>query len=274
MSPALEGVEGLLLDLSGVIYVQDEAVPGAAEALDRLRSAGVPIRLVTNTTMRPRRSILERLERLGIEADPAELITPATLAASRCAKAGYESVLLVVLDELREDLEGLGKKGDSVDAVIVGDLGEHWDYEVLNGAFRHLMDGAALIALQKNRYWETAEGLSLDAGPFVAALEYATGREAEVVGKPSLAFFELALGELGVSAARAAMVGDDVEADVGGAMDSGLAGVLVRTGKYREDLVRDSGIEPTATVDSFADVPELVGRAQTAQKPEGGRHAR
>ncbi len=264
MSPALEGVEGLLLDLSGVIYVQDEAVPGAAEALDRLRSAGVPIRLVTNTTMRPRRSILERLERLGIEADPAELITPATLAASRCAKAGYESVLLVVLDELREDLEGLGKKGDSVDAVIVGDLGEHWDYEILNGAFRHLMDGAALIALQKNRYWETAEGLSLDAGPFVAALEYATGREAEVVGKPSPAFFELALGELGVSAARAAMVGDDVEADVGGAMDAGLAGVLVRTGKYREDLVRDSGIEPTATVDSFADVPELVGRAQTA----------
>ena len=99
------------------------------------------------------------------------------------------------------------------------------------------MDGAELIALQKNRYWETSEGLSLDAGPFVSALEYATGREAEVVGKPSPAFFELALGELGVSADRAAMVGDDVEADVGGAMDAGLAGILVRTGKYREDLV-------------------------------------
>ena len=102
---ALEGVEGLLLDLSGVIYVEDEAVPGAAEALAELRSAGLPIRLVTNTTMRPRRTILERLERLGIEADPAELITPATLAKSRCEQAGYESVSLVVLDELREDLE-------------------------------------------------------------------------------------------------------------------------------------------------------------------------
>ena len=121
---ALEGVEGLLLDLSGVIYVQDEAVPGAAEALERLRSEGIPIRLVTNTTMRPRRSILERLERLGIEADPAELITPATLARRRCGEAGYESVALVVLDELLEDLEGLEERGDSVDAVIVGDLGE------------------------------------------------------------------------------------------------------------------------------------------------------
>lgn len=258
MAAALEGIEGLLLDLSGVVYVQDEAVPGAAEALRRLRDRGIPIRLVTNTTMRPRRSILERLEGLGLEADQSELLTPAALAARRCAEAGYESVSLVVLDDLREDLEGLEEKGDSVDAVVVGDLGDRWDYDVLNRAFRRLMDGADLIALQKNRYWETSEGLSLDAGPFVSALEYATSREAEVVGKPSPAFFELALGELGVSADRAAMVGDDVEADVGGAMAAGLAGILVRTGKYREDLVRESGIEPTATVDSIADVPELL----------------
>jgi phospholysine phosphohistidine inorganic pyrophosphate phosphatase len=258
MAAALEGIEGLLLDLSGVVYVQDEAVPGAADVLAGLRADDIPIRLITNTTMRPRRSILERLERLGIEADPSELLTPATLAAKRCADAGYNAVSLVVLDELREDLEGVPEGDGPVDAVIVGDLGDRWDYEVLNGAFRQLMDGAELIALQKNRYWETAEGLSLDAGPFVAALEYATGREAEVMGKPSAAFFELALSDLGVSAERAAMVGDDVEADVGGAMDAGLAGILVRTGKYREDLVRASGIEPTATVDSIADLPRVL----------------
>jgi phospholysine phosphohistidine inorganic pyrophosphate phosphatase len=254
----LEGIEGVLLDLSGVVYVQDEGVPGAAEALAMLRDAGLPIRLVTNTTMRPRRSILERLERLGIEADAEELLTPATLAARRCQEAGYESVSLVVLDELREDLEGLDEGDGPVDAVIVGDLGDGWDYEVLNRAFRRLMDGAELIALQKNRYWETTEGLSLDAGPFVSALEYATGRDSEVVGKPSDAFFQLALSELGVDAGSAAMVGDDVEADVGGAMDAGLAGILVRTGKYREDLVRKSGIQPSATVDSIADVTALL----------------
>jgi HAD superfamily hydrolase (TIGR01458 family) len=256
--PPVEGVEGLLLDLSGVIYVQDEAVPGAGEALARLRSAGLPIRLVTNTTMRPRRSVLERLERLGIEADPSELLTPATLAASRCREAGYESVSLIVLDELREDLEDVPEGGGEVDAVIVGDLGDRWDYAILNQAFRQLMAGADLIALQKNRYWETAEGLSLDAGPFVTALEYGSGREAEVVGKPSAAFFELALRELGVGSQNAAMVGDDVEADVGGALDAGLAGILVRTGKYREEQVRASGIEPSATVDSIAQVPDLL----------------
>jgi phospholysine phosphohistidine inorganic pyrophosphate phosphatase len=258
VSERLDGVEALLLDLSGVVYVQDEAVPGAAEALARLREAGVPIRLVTNTTMRPRRAILERLDRLGIEADPSELLTPATLARRRCQEAGYDSVALVVLDDLREDLEGLDESGDPVDAVIVGDLGDRWDYAVLNRAFRRLEGGAQLIALQKNRYWETADGLSLDAGPFVAALEYATGREAEVVGKPSPAFFELALSDLGVAASAAAMVGDDVEADVGGALEAGIRAVLVRTGKYREEDVRASGIEPNATVDSIADVPGLL----------------
>ena len=172
-------------------------------------------------------------------------------------------VSLVVLDELREDLEGLEERGGSVDAVIVGDLGERWDYDVLNRAFRQVMDGAALIALQKNRYWETAEGLArsrrgLRRRPRV---RHRAGERAEVVGKPSPAFFELALGELGLPAERAAMVGDDVEADVGGAMEAGLAGILVRTGKYREDLVKESGIEPSATVESVAERPGAAFKA-------------
>jgi HAD superfamily hydrolase (TIGR01458 family) len=254
----LEGVEALLLDLSGVLYVQEEAVPGAREALDRLRSSELRIRLVTNTTMRSRRQILERLERLGLEADPEELLTPAALAARRCREAGHRRVKLLVADDLREDLTDLDEGEGEVDAVVMGDLGEGFTYEVLNEAFREVRAGAELIALQKNRYWETAEGLSLDAGPFVAAVEYAADREAVVVGKPSEAFFELALSDLGVEPAGAAMVGDDVEADVGGALDAGIAGILVRTGKYREEDVRASGIEPTATVDSIADVPGLI----------------
>jgi HAD superfamily hydrolase (TIGR01458 family) len=254
----LHGVKALLLDLSGVLYVEDEAVPGAHEALERLRDSDLGIRLVTNTTMRSRRQILERLERLGLEADPDELLTPAALAARRCREAGHTTVQLLVADDLREDLGDLEEGEGEVDAVVMGDLGKGFTYEVLNGAFRRVRDGAELIALQKNRYWETAGGLSLDAGPFVAAVEYAADREAVVVGKPSEAFFELALSDLGAKPGAAAMVGDDVEADVGGALDAGIRGILVRTGKYREEDVRASGIEPTATVDSIADVPELI----------------
>ena len=160
-------------------------------------------------------------------------------------------------DEVKRDFAAL-EETDDAQAVIVGDLGDAFGYDVLNRAFRQVMDGAELIALQKNRYWLRADGLSLDVGPFVAALEYATGREAYVVGKPARAFFDEILRGLGVAADAAAMVGDDVESDIGGAMRAGLAGILVRTGKYREGAAWLAGVEPTATVDSIADVPSLL----------------
>ena len=149
--------------------------------------------------------------------------------------------------------------------MIVGDLGDDFAYPVLNRAFRHVMAGAELIALQRNRFWQREDGLSLDVGPFVAALEYATSREAYVVGKPARGFFDEVLRDAGFDANAAAMVGDDIETDIGGAIAAGLAAVLVRTGKYRADAVAASGIEPTATVDSIANVPELL-RAVTAAK--------
>jgi HAD superfamily hydrolase (TIGR01458 family) len=118
------------------------------------------------------------------------------------------------------------------------------------------MDGAKLVALQKNRYWRTPDGLSLDAGPFVAALEYASGERAEVVGKPEEAFFRLALEDLGLEAGEVAMVGDDAEADVAGAKRAGLLGVQVKTGKWPPDA---EGGEADLVLDSVAGLPEALG---------------
>ena len=258
MTDRLADVRALLLDLDGVLYVEDEPVPGAVDAVAELRERGLSLRFVTNTTARPRRRILDRLARLGFALEPAELATPAALAVRHCQDRGFARVALVMNDEVKEDFAALEEVAEGAEAVIVGDLGSDFGYERLNAAFRQVMDGAELVALQKNRFWLTPDGLSLDVGPFVAALEYATEREAHVVGKPARAFFETVLATVGVPAARAAMVGDDVESDVGGALAAGLAGVLVRTGKYREDAVRASAVEPTATVGSIADVPALL----------------
>jgi HAD superfamily hydrolase (TIGR01458 family) len=251
----------LLLDIDGVLYVEDEPVLGAVAAVRRLRAAGRTLRFVTNTTSRSRAATLAKLARLGFTVAEDELVTPAALAVRVCRERGLRRVALFVQDEVEVDFGGLAKVSGAsrADAVIVGDLGEEWDYAALNAAFRLVMDGADLIALQKNRFWLRADGLSLDVGPFVAALEYATGQEATVVGKPASAFFEQALADAGAAAADAVMVGDDVESDIGGALSAGLAGILVRTGKYREDVVMASGVEPSATVDSIAEVPALVG---------------
>ena len=254
----MTALRALLLDLDGVLYIEDEPVAGAREAVAALRERGLAVRFVTNTTSRPRRLILERLLRLGFDVASAELTTPAALAVSHCMQHGARRAMLLVRDDVKEDLAGLDEVEEGADAVIVGDLGEAFDYDVLNRAFRQVIDGAELIALQKNRYWRRPDGLALDVGPFVAALEYAAHTEALVVGKPSKDFFAAILAGVPVQPGAAAMLGDDVETDVGGALSAGLAGILVRTGKYREDALRASGIEPTAIVDSIADVPALL----------------
>jgi HAD superfamily hydrolase (TIGR01458 family) len=254
----LAGVRALLIDLDGVLYVDEDPIPGAVEAVARIRRAGLGVRFVTNTTSRSRSETLSKLDRLGFAVGADELITPALLAVAHCDARGHRRVALLLRDEVKADLVGLEEADDGVDAVIVGDLGDAFGYQALNRAFRQLTGGAELVALQKNRYWLRADGLSLDVGPFVAALEYATGRDAVVVGKPAATFFELAVAQLAVEPAEAAMVGDDVESDVGGAIRAGLAGILVRTGKFRDEALTAAEIAPTVTVASIAELPPLL----------------
>jgi HAD superfamily hydrolase (TIGR01458 family) len=250
----------VLLDIDGVLHVGEEPIEGAIEALVELRELGAGLRLVTNTTSKSRRQIVEQLQRLGFDVSVNEVLTPAALAVRHCRERGYRSVRLLVGEGLREDLAGLteAQGGAAVDALVLGDLGDGFTADVLNGAFRLLMDGAELVALQHNRYWRRADGLALDVGAYSDALEYASGVEAAVVGKPAREFFSAALAELESLPENTLMVGDDVEADVGGALAAGLRAVLVRTGKYRKDALQASGVTPTKIVDSIAELPALL----------------
>lgn len=246
-------VKGLLTDLDGTLFVGDDPVPGARKAIRSIKDAGVRIRYVTNTTRRPRRAVASHLRSLGFEIEDREIFTPARAAVGLVAG---KTCFALVDDALREDLEGITLTDQRPEYVLIGDLGDRFTYERLDAAFRHLMDGAELVALQKNRYWRKPDGLSLDAGPFVAALEYASGKAATVIGKPERGFFGLALREMGLEAGEVAMIGDDPEADVAGARRAGLTGVQVRTGKWRPGA-EDEGAD--LTLDSFADLPRVLG---------------
>jgi phospholysine phosphohistidine inorganic pyrophosphate phosphatase len=248
-------VRGLLLDLDGTLYTESGPVEGAHEALARLEGAGIPYRCVTNTTRRPRREVVARLDAMGFPVQEELVITPAAAAS---VKLRGRSCYPLVAEALLEDLDGLEYASVSPEYVLVGDLGEGFTYARLNTAFRYLMGGAELVALQKNRYWEKEDGLSLDAGPFVTALEYASGKLATVVGKPEAPFFEAALADLGLDAQEVAMVGDDAETDVAGAQKAGLRGVQVKTGKYWVGIPA-RGVEPDLVLDSVARLPEALG---------------
>lgn len=248
--------QGLLIDIDGVLHVGADPVDGALEAVVLIRRRGLPFRLVTNTTSRSRRLVVERLNGMGFALENDDVLTPASLAVQICRDRGLERVALHVAPALAEDLSELGDAGpdDHPQAVIVGDLGRDFTWDRLNEIFTQLHNGAELIALQRNRFWESQDGLVLDAGPFVVALEYAAAQEALVTGKPSRAFFAQALEQLGVEPGNAAMIGDDVEADVGGAIEAGLDGVLVRTGKFRPQTLESSGVTPTQVWDSIAEL--------------------
>ncbi len=263
--------------MDGVLYVGDQAIPGAPQAVAALREAGFALRFVTNTTARSRARLLELLEQLGFEVAASELVTPTRLAADYCREHGHRAVALLAPDELHAEFAGLpiaagpddarrrgGRvpasegSGPAIDAIVLGDLGEGFDYALLNGAFRWITDGAQLIALQRNRSWRRDDGLALDLGPFVAALEYATRRQAVVVGKPSPHFFELVLADLGLPPERCVMVGDDAETDVAGAQACGIRGVFVRSGKHTDADLCELGVRPDLTLDSIADLPSML----------------
>jgi HAD superfamily hydrolase (TIGR01458 family) len=248
--------KAVLIDLGGVVYQGERLLPGARAALDRLRRAGTPLRFLTNTTRQPASAILAKVHGFGLAADAHEVITPVTLARQRLRERELRPHLLVhpAVRDAFADLDG--RRGT---AVVVGDVGTTLDYAGLNAAFRALLDADDFVALAKNRAFRDADGgLSLDAGATVAALEYAARREATVVGKPAPAFFRLAVADLGCDPADAAMIGDDAEADVAGAIAAGLQGVLVRQGKYRPGDEAAVEPTPTAVADDLADAVDGV----------------
>jgi HAD superfamily hydrolase (TIGR01458 family) len=252
------GIRGVLLDLGGVVYVGGRPLEGALSAIDRLRSAGIPLRFITNTTRRSRRRVIADLRQMGLDVSDGELLTPALLAREYLEKHAL-SPFLVVHPNLVEDLAGM--RSDLKEAVVVGDAGEHFTYDRLNRAFRKIVGGAPLLALAMNRNFKDADGcLSLDAGPFVAALEHASGAKALLFGKPSQEFYKLAVGGLGCEPGDIAMIGDDIESDVEGAMAAGLKGVLVRTGKYRAGDETRIATMPDHVANSLAEAVAWIVR--------------
>jgi len=256
------GIEGVLLDIDGTLVVSWEPVAGAAEAVGWLRERRIPFRLVTNTTSQSRRQLAASLVGAGIPVEPEEVITAVAATASYLRTHHPGAKVFLLSDEGSiEDLEGAELVREGADVVVVGGAGEGFSYENVNRAFRMVTGGAALVAMHRSLYWKTSEGLKLDGGAYVRALEEATGVRAVVCGKPAGAFFEAATQMLGVPAQRVAMVGDDVVTDVLAAQTAGLTGVLVRTGKFRPaDLEREDRA-PDNVIDSIADLPGLLGSA-------------
>ena len=253
-------VRGILFDLDGVFYVGEQPIEGAARSLEWIRRQGIPHLFLTNTTSRPRSAVVDKLSCMGIDIDPETILTP-PVAASRWIMEHVDGLLALFIPEAtRSEFTAFDRlaedAGHGAGAVVLGDMGHAWTFERLNRAFRLLMQDPAppLIALGMTRYWRSEEGLQLDTGPFVKALEYASGSEAVVMGKPATAFFDIALSMVGCEPSECLMIGDDIRGDIAGAQASGIKAALVRTGKFSESDL-ETGIVPDLLLDSICDLP-------------------
>jgi phospholysine phosphohistidine inorganic pyrophosphate phosphatase len=255
MQEGMEGIRGALIDVDGTLLLGDAAIPGAAAALTRLRQRGLPFLLTTNTTRRSRAEVAHALTRAGVPAAAEEVVAPSALASRLIVRSGRTRALLLVPPGALADFEGIERAERDPHWVVVADLGPGFTFERLNHAFRCLHQGASLLALHRNPWWLAGEDdPRMDAGAFVAALEYASGVPAVNVGKPSRDFFDLALGQLGLRPEEVLVVGDDLENDAEGGRAAGCRTALVRTGKPTEAGLARSARPPDLVVDSIADL--------------------
>lgn len=251
-------VDGLLLDIDGVLALSWEAIPGAVDAIAALRRGSIPFRLITNTTTKSRADLAATLREAGFDVDPDEIVTAVVATAQHLRTHHPDASVFVLSDgDASADLEGVPLVDvDRADVIVIGGACDDFTYPILNRIFRRLMDGAALVGMHRNMYWKTDRGWELDGGAYIAGLEEASGVRAAICGKPAAAYFDGALGTLGVSRDRAAMVGDDIVNDVLGAQGHGIRGILVRTGKFHgSDLAKGA---PDVVLDSVADLPAWV----------------
>jgi HAD superfamily hydrolase (TIGR01458 family) len=254
----LSSTKGILFDLDGVLYVSSSAIDGAIEAIAKIRATGIPCRFVTNTSTLSLASLHKKINQLGFSIPENEIISAPQATLLYLQQLQDPVCRFLLADDVKNDFAAFRQSNTEAEYIVVGDIGNAWSYGLLNEVFNCLMHGAKLIAIHKNRFWQTEHGLQMDIGGFIDGLEYASGTKAMIIGKPSKDFFQIALDHMGLQANQVAMIGDDIDADVGGAQQAGLKGILVRTGKYRKSYAEQSAITPDLIIDSVAELPDAL----------------
>ena len=253
----MESIKGLLIDLDGVIYNDTELIAGATDSIRWLREKNIPFRFLTNTTMQSRKTLQQKLKLFGIEVSINEIFTTVYAALLYIKKSGKTKCHLLLKNDAKEEFRDLTLDSDNPDFVVVGDLGENLTFEKVNFAFQKLLSGSELLALQKNRYWLSDKGYTLDAGALVAMLEFSSNKKGQIIGKPSPHFFALALNDLNLPPENVVMIGDDIQSDIKGALRMGIRGVLVKTGKFLPADLDRKDIIPWKTIDHIGDLPDI-----------------
>lgn len=257
MQKLTDKIKAFFFDLDGTLYFKGSQIPGAADMIQELRNRGYHLRFLTNTDSIPESGILERMKNNGIEAEISEIFTPVTAVRNFFTHNPNLKCYCLVTDKVAKVLTGLNIS-DEPDYVVIGDFRDKVSYAEIDKVFRMIHNGAKIICTSKGKLFYLEDGVHIDTGAFVTMFEYASGKQSELLGKPQASFFKIALDSLSITEKEMAMVGDDINVDVGGAKGVGATSIMVKTGKYSKEAVESAGINPDFLIDSVASIKELL----------------
>jgi HAD superfamily hydrolase (TIGR01450 family) len=256
---------GVLFDIDGVLVTSWEPIEGARETLERLEKKSIARTFLTNTTSKTRRQITEALSEAGMTANEDEVLTAAALTAGyvREHHPGARCYLLNS-GEVADDMPGIEFVDDDPEVIVLGGAGPEFSHRALSTVYDWMAQGVPVVAMHRNMTWSTKEGLRIDTGMYLTGMEEASGRKATAVGKPAPAGFLACASRMGIEADEVVMVGDDLHNDVLAAQVVGMTGVLVKTGKFRQETLdqwaRDEyAMQPDHVIDTVVDLPGVLG---------------
>lgn len=279
----------LLIDFDGVLKLGDKPAPDIKEFLNFINKKNIPAFVISNSTLKTSADIKDFFEKNNFEFNIPSMT--ASDAALKYVSENYRRVKVYCTDKIKNLFKEYLVE-ENPEAVVIGDLADEWSYEILNEIFRDVYNGADLIAMQKNKFWKPdGKTLCLDAGSFITAIEYATGKEGILIGKPSPIYFRTILAYFHetkpghaeiISASKKSrqkipkqdlpdgsqvlndfqasffMLGDDLETDINSAQKIGGKGILIYTGKTKYPLPADIKMKPDYEANNLTEVINIL----------------
>ncbi|NNG26518.1 MAG: HAD hydrolase-like protein [Ignavibacteriaceae bacterium] len=247
----------VLIDFDGVIRLGEKPAADAGKFLQYLTERKIPSYIISNSTLRTGDDVLTYLEGNNINFDvPAMTAVDATL---HYVKEHYSKVSVHCIPSIKKLFKDF-INDENPEAIVIGDIGDTWNYKLMNEIFRKVKGGIPLVAMHYNRFWyPDGENQSLDAGAFIKAIEYGAERESILIGKPSPLYFRAALRLLGFSADdEFFMIGDDLENDIIAAQKIGGRGALIYTGKTDYPLTGNQNLKPDLEINSLTEMIDIL----------------
>ena len=248
-------VDGFLFDLNGVFYEDENIISGANETIDWLKKNSIPYKFISNNSTLSRKLFVEKLKKIGLKINISDVITSNYAGVLTIKKMGLKNCKLIMTEEAKLDYKKFQLQNKKIDAIVIGDIGEKWSFSLMNELMNDVISGAEIIALHKGKYYQSQGKLKIDCGAFVAGLEYSTSKKAISIGKPKKSFFDLAAFDLGTN--KICLVGDDLHNDIEGGQKMGYKTILVKTGKYRQNIFDKSKIKPDFCIPSIKELIKL-----------------